>query len=86
MQYILHRRVIVMPVGDDKSIPALRRGHFLDQSAFFQSRLNFNWLLFITKTRPCNIQQIFHGCKNDNFQMNKVDISEIAGTRYNRLI
>ena len=28
----------------------------------------------ITQTCPCNIQQIFHGCKNDNFQMKFFDI------------
>ena len=26
------------------------------------------------KTRPCNILQFFHGCKNDNFQMKNGDV------------
>ena len=24
---------------------------------------------FITKTRPCNYEAIFHDCENDNFQL-----------------
>ena len=29
----------------------------------------FRDVIFITKSRPCNIQRFFHGCKNDNFQL-----------------
>ena len=28
----------------------------------------------ITKTCPCNKQQIFHGCKKDNSQMKNCDV------------
>ena len=33
--------------------------------------------VFITKTRPCNIQRFFHGCKNDNFQLIYFDFFHI---------
>ena len=34
---------------------------------------NLNGCLAITQARLCNLCAIFHGCKNDNFQMKKVD-------------
>ena len=37
----------------------------------------------ITKTGPCNIQQFFHGCKNDNFQMKIFDIFLILAQNIN---
>ena len=38
-----------------------------------QSELCF----YMMKTRPCNIQQFLHGCKNDNFQSKSFDYFHI---------
>ena len=38
----------------------------------------------VTKTRPCNISAIFHGSKNDNFQMKNCDIFLIFAQNINR--
>ena len=44
------------------------------QKEYRVGTVNKNLFFKITKTCPCNRQQIFHGCKKDNFQMKNCDV------------
>ena len=63
--------ITLLPVDHDKLFFCFVEGQLPRQQQGHKE------LVSITKTRPCNIQRFFHGCKNDNFWLNLFDYFHI---------